>query len=578
MGSDNMVWSTYYGGGGHGASSTGYAIEWDDNENLYMAGYASGEDFPTTPGAFQENIDPSIQHNNGVILKFNGNRVLNWATYYGGSLFDQITDLEICDGSLYVIGTTRSNDFPIVSKPNAFNEGTKGNQADIFLAQIIMSTGYPKWSTYIPGDADDHGWGITCSGSSSDKYFIGQAGNGMNTTQLSGAYYQSTYGGGGADALILKLDDQDQVIWKTYYGGNANDFPNTCKLDQNDNLYVLGMTNSSNFPRLDLGGSAFYQDNLAGDHDNFIVKFNSSGARVWSTYLGGSLLDKPALSDGVVITEDGIFYTGTTQSSDFPTVEYSGGYFQNIYGGGIADAIMVGFNHNSDLIWSTYFGGSANENGEAIAADLWGNLFVTGTTTSSDFPKVQLNGAYDQDYMGSTLSELGDVFLSAFNNSLLELKWSTFIGGDDFEVAYSIDVFQSSKLALTGASKSEFPTYPVVDAGNGAFFQSSLNSIVSLVMTEFDLTSIVLGISDYISKFSELKIYPNPTLGNVVIEFSNNAKRIEVYDIRGNLVYVDLQPTSGRVSLETASWNDGMYLVKVIDAEKKCSYGKIICQ
>ena len=166
---------------------------------------------------------------------------------------------------------------------------------------------------------------------------------------LASSGFQNTLAGGRFDAFLAKFNSAGIRLWGTYYGGNDLDIAYDCTVDGNSNVYVSGETNSTS----GISSSGF-QNSIGGSSDAFFVKFDSTVARQWATYYGGSDYDR-----GTGCTMDGngtIYMTGSTS---FSSGIASGG-FQNIYGGNY-DAFLVKFNNAGILQWSIYYGGGGND-------------------------------------------------------------------------------------------------------------------------------------------------------------------------------------------------------------------------
>ncbi|MDD5632640.1 MAG: SBBP repeat-containing protein, partial [Methylococcales bacterium] len=195
------------------------------------------------------------------------------------------------------------------------------------------------------------------------------------------------------------------LAYSTYLGGSGRDnigidvVGNFIAVDSVGNAYVTGVTDSAGFPTV----NAKYP-HLKGASDAFVTKFNATGSQVlYSTYLGGNSLDN---GSGITVDSVGNAYvTGVTYSADFPTVNAK---YPHLVGGSDADAFVTKFNATgSQVLYSTYLGGSSRDNGSGIAVDSAGNAYVTGVTYSADFPIV--NAKYP--HLGGD----SDDFVTKFN-------------------------------------------------------------------------------------------------------------------------------------------------------------------
>ena len=468
------IWATYYGGnGGDGGNN----ICTDNSGNLYVTGWTASTNFPiqTLSGAYNQTALGGCGGDFDVfILKFNNSGVRQWATYYGGDSLD--AERSICtdnSGNLYVTGWTASTNFPIQTLSGAYNQTTLSGSNDAFILKF-NSSGARLWATYYGGSSYDAGAGF-CTDNSGNLYVTGQTkSTNFPTKTLTGAYNQTALGGSGGygDAFILKFNSSGVRLWATYYGGNGNESGYAICTDNSGNLYVTGYTWSTNFPTKTLTG-AYNQTTLGGNTDVFILKFNSSGARLWATYYGGS-------NDDYVYSictdnSGNLYVTGQTKSTNFPTQTLSGAYNQTTYGGGQdGDAFILKFNSSSARLWATYYGGSSYDAGAGFCTDNSGNFYVTGGTASTNFPTQTLTGAYNQTILGGSW----DVFILKFNSSSARL-WATYYGGSSDDDGRSICTNNSGNLYVTGRTIStNFPTHILTGAYNQTTLAGSNDAFI----------------------------------------------------------------------------------------------------
>ena len=233
------------------------------------------------------------------------------------------------------------------------------------------------------------------------------------------------------------------LAWSTFHGGSDSDEAGGIAVDRDGNVYVTGVTYSSDFPTLE-GDDA----NLDGDYDAFVSKFGPDGTLVWSTYLGGRNADHG--SDITVNTAGDVFVTGYTGSDDFPTL---GGYDTSLDGS--SDVFLTRFGPDGDLRWSTYLGGSGGDLGQAITAYGEENVYLTGCTNSADFPTP---GGYETDLKGGN-----DAFVTKFSIGGA-LRWSTYLGGHSNDTGYGITADAAENVYVTGETWAG--DFPVLDAAD----------------------------------------------------------------------------------------------------------------
>jgi Beta-propeller repeat len=192
--------------------------------------------------------------------------------------------------------------------------------------------------------------------------------------------FQPALASGGSNAFVAKLNSTGSaLVYSTYLGGSGGtDFGLGIAVSSAGNAFVTGWTNSADFPTVNP-----LQPTYGGGQDAFVAKFNATGSGLlYSTYIGGS---KDDVGLGIAVDSSGHAYvTGYTNSTNFPIMNA----FQSALAGP-QDAFVAQLNHKgSAFVYSTYLGGRGGDNGSGIALDRAGNAYVSGTTTSADFPTV----------------------------------------------------------------------------------------------------------------------------------------------------------------------------------------------
>ncbi len=269
------------------------------------------------------------------------------------------------------------------------------------------------------------------------------------------------------------------LSYSTFLGGSGADFGLSLAIDNNGNAYVSGYAGSVNFPTT----PGAFQGTLAGDIDIFISKINPTGtALIYSTYLGGSLND---LVNELQIDSSGNAYvSGSTLSTNYPITL---GAFQTTPPGPGFNVFLTKLDATgSSLIFSTFLGGSGNFNQCAsLALDSNGNSYITGLTTSTDFPVTP--GAFQP-----TLNGAFNSFVTKFNSTGSALIYSTYLGGSQADQALRITVDSNDQAYTTGVTRS--PDFPVTPGA----FQTSLPGITSGYITKLNATGTALIYSTYL--------------------------------------------------------------------------------
>ena len=400
--------------------------------------------------------------------------VLSYSTYLGGSNFEVGSGVAVDSlGNAYVVGNTNSSDFPI--SPGGFQTAYGGGTRDAFVAKLNPSGSALVYSTYLGGSSNDGGTGIAVDGYG-NAYITGATGS-VDFPTLNPV--QPTFGGV-QDAFIVKLDPTGSaLVYSTYLGGSDFENAGGIAVDSLGDAYVTGNTNSSDFPTSNALQPIFGNASTGFiEPDAFVAKLNPSGsALIYSTYLGGNRLDAGL---GIAVDSSGNAYViGTTLSTNFPIVNA----LQASPGGG-ADAFVAKLNAaGSALVYSTYLGGSGDEQGSGIAVDSSGNAYVTGNTSSLDFPVVN---AFQPAYGGGSR----DAFVAKLNAAGSALVYSTYLGGGDLDSGSGIALDSSGNAYVIGTTLST--NFPVTNA-----LQATLRGVDDAFVTKLDPTGATLLYSTY---------------------------------------------------------------------------------
>jgi hypothetical protein len=320
------------------------------------------------------------------------------------------------------------------------------------------------WSTYLGGSGDYGGGGIAVD--AADNVYVTGDTSSIDFPTTAGAI-DTTFSGSIGGVFVAKIDPSGSgLVYWTYLGGNGQS--TGIAVDAAGNAYVTG-TALGGFPTTP--GALETTWNVG--YKVFVTKLNASGSGlVYSTYLGGSGNDE---SFGIAVDASGNAYvTGGTNSIDFPT---TAGALDTTYNDGYptGDAFVAKLNASgSALVYSTYLGGSGDDEGNGIAVDAGGNAYVTGWTESSDFPTTV--GALDTTYNGGD-----DAFVAKLNANGSGLVYSTYLGGSGDDLGCGIAVDEAGNAYVTGSTWSiDFPTtagaLDTTSVGSGDAFVANLNA------------------------------------------------------------------------------------------------------
>jgi hypothetical protein len=390
-----VTYSTYLGGS---AEDEAYGVAVDSTGNVYVTGATKSPNFPG-PLAAGANFDVFVSKLNPA-----GSALL-FSTFVGGNAGNGDNfglGIAVNSTGTYVIGNTSSTGFPasVTIGP--------GGGVDVFVAKLDNTTGVASQLTKIGGAGNESGNGIAVD-STGAAYIGGETDS--TDFPIAGPPIQ-TANAGTDDGFIAKLDSNGTVLdYSTYLGGSSGDLVTGIALDGSNNAYVAGITISSDFPTTK-GALQTTPPSTTGDN-GFVAAIKADGsAKIYSTYLGGS-----GTNDALAIAVDSAgeaYVTGDTNSSTFPVLNAA----QTTLKGATDVFVTKVQADGSGLLFSTYYGGTLDEAGTGIALDSFNDAYVTGRTLSSDYPtngtpfQASLSGT--SDAFVTELSNTGSPVYSSF--------------------------------------------------------------------------------------------------------------------------------------------------------------------
>jgi len=360
----------------------------------------------------------------------------SYVTYFGGSNIEEVS-VTACraDGAIAMVGHSNSPDLP--ASPEAFQQEFHGGDWDAFVT-LYNAAGEMTLCTYLGGGAREHvdwvafdnsGNLIVVGTTISDDFPVTED---ALLSQRAGEY----------DGFIAKISDNGTLLYGTYFGGNSTDSIEFVAID-NDGNYLIGGTTSS----AGLATEDAFQTNLHGGWDAYVAKLSSNGSSILHfSYLGGSTTDR--VDSMAVDSSFNFIISGLTRSEDFPI---SPNAFQTEYAGAGDVFLAKVSSDGNDLQWSTFIGGSAEENGRGVGVDSSDNVMVTGAVTSSD---MQVYNAFQPEYGGNC-----DTFIGKFSPDG-EVQTMSFLGGNQLDHAYDIEADASDQIVIIGRTLSDdYPLY-----------------------------------------------------------------------------------------------------------------------
>lgn len=415
--------SNYYLGNGKGVSGV-KAFSKITYKNLYpnidLVFFASGSansqmkyEFVVRPGGKVEDI--KLRYNGASKVGINRDGSLETVTPFG----------KLGEDAPYTYqagNKTIASSYQLTNGVLTFSVADYDKNADLVIDPLTR-----PWATNYGGSLFDRAFG---SG-------LDNAGNSVITGTTASVNFPTTPGSvqstknNSNDAFVTVFNADGTVRYSTYFGGNNTDQGNDAAFDNVGNVMVVGYTVSSD---LLVGGG--FQSTPGGAGDGFVLSLDANGGINWSSYWGGSAQDE--LRSLAVWPNNDIFTVGRTFSNNLQTI--GGG------NNGGRDVFAARVRTNGSLAWGTYFGGSGDDQGYAVAVDADGNMVATGSTTSAN--NIATPGAAQANLAGGS-----DAFVIKFNGQGARL-WSTYWGGNGTDFGNGINTGNGNTIWVTGQTSS----------------------------------------------------------------------------------------------------------------------------
>jgi hypothetical protein len=486
-----LVYSTYLGGS---TWESGNAIAVDAFGSAFVVGTTESANFPllfASQGALGGVRD-------AFVTKFSpAGNTLVFSTYLGGASEDIGLGVAVdSTGDVFVTGETFSPNFPLSVAPAPLPfQGSLQGVNSAFFTHFNGSNGTIAYSTYLGGSASAGGAGtgstigkvIAIDGA--DNAYI--AGDTSSTNfPLAGSSVQTTLRGS-VNAFVAKINPHVPgaagLVYSTYLGGTVSEAAWGVAVNTAGTaIYVAGETQSPDFP-LSVANPPFQNTNK-GFTNAFVTQINPNAGPpaglVNSTYLGGTMDPVTGLggddsaTGAIAVDAAGNFYVaGNTDSLDFP---FTPGAFQTTLKGA-TNAFVTKFSPTGTLVYSTYLGGNGSDVAWFIALDTIGNAYVTGETSSSNFP---VRSPYQNTLKGAI-----NAFVTKLNTTGTGLLYSTYLGGTATDYGFGIAVNSLSTAYVAGFTTST--NFPTVNPFQAA---PSLTSTAAAFVTKLQWSDAMPGI------------------------------------------------------------------------------------
>jgi hypothetical protein len=466
----NRTFSTYLSGNDYDQSE---CVKADSTGNSFVVGYTYSTDFPTTIGAYSQELNQQgILYPDIFVSKFDtSGSKLTFSTYIGDILEDYGKSLCLDkQDNIFITGYTKpTSNFPTTA--GAFDSIPLGGY-DIFVMKLNQNGSNLLYSTLLGGDSDD--FAISIVTDSTDNVIITGYTSSDSTFPSTVKTFQKK-SGGNIDAFVSKINrDGTGLIFSGFLGGSQDDFAQDVVIDKNQYIYLTGFTRSADFPVTQFAYKKVFNDtnkDARQRSDAFYAKISPDGQYlIYSTYLGGKGYDG---GYGIAVDRQNCVYlTGMTESRDFPVTKNT---FDSVYNSksgsyGAGDAFVAKFDEfGKGLVFSTFIGGEDTDRGTDISIDSSNNVYIVGCTNSGNFPVSK--GSLNSNRNNKTSSSDGFVIKLAPDGK--KVLYSSYIGGSGNDVAKSIAVYDSVNVFITGSTIST--DFPIT---KGAF-QNKLKDTIS---------------------------------------------------------------------------------------------------
>jgi len=638
-----QYWSTFLQGGG----DENYDVAIDANNYVYCTGSTLHPDFPVINGQYTT-YDP-LHGMDAFAFKFKPDRSRAWGSFFGGTGIDigrqvvvnssgyvYIAGISDSSGALGTAACTLCDADSVYLLDSTFN----GGAWDIFIAKFdsygqLDPTVPGTFASYFGGSGNEEVYSMTID-TNDIVYLSGYADTGSYNhaaipfpyVPMTNAYNQdfdTTYGGVN-EAFVVAIgqgvNTPNDVLWSSAVGGDNNitsfELITDLTIDGYNNLYATGVGDlntgvplphpvqqgpvSTNgypgfFPLVDpdTNSATEYVAQPKG-LDAIVIKFNNDRAIEWSTFFGGDYVENIhvfpdgqgsgiilGLTAGIAVNNDGkIFITGSTQSDyddGFPHQQLSGAYDQDSLGDGdlpavgATDAFIAMFNSSDSLIWSTFYGGNAQNHydwGTSVTVDSNDYVYFSGWTVSEDFDLQWSTGEYSQLFNYSGSAPGGDAYILKFNSAGIR-QYAMYYGGGGDEWARSIAVdLDGTNIIFCGRSTFD-SNFPFDDPGGGAYFWGTTAPSAYAFITNMQFNcNPCLRVGDLTENASAARIftgypYPNPAADYIAIS-DKECKNISVFNSLGATVKSFNKINS---AIYIADLPVGLYLIKFEDSNGK---------
>lgn len=524
-------WSTYLGKTG---SDDMRGITIDNNKNSYVIMQTDSPSLTITPGLISDAINGI---NDAYIAKFDSCGNFVWATYLGTSAFESGEKIIVCpDGNIAFTGYTQGTGLP--TTPGCFQAANAG-QWDCFLGKI-SPLGTLLWLTYFGSAGSDFAYDISTD--FNGNLFIGGTTT-SNNLYTNASSFQQTFGGN-TDAFIAKFSKTGSLKWCTYYGGAASEDIHVLTTDGFGNIFGGGGTFSFN---LNTSVGCIQSAKDIG-MDCYIIKFDSLGNRIFSSYIGGTGQD-----DTWGLAADGLgdlYMSGQTTSPNFTTTT---GAFQSTITG-MTDMYFLKISPTGNLLYSTLIGGSDIDAVNRMKIHNY-ELYILGTTSSANFPMLGT-----PNY--SMLPGMQNLVIIRLN-SAGQPNYSTYYGSSGgFDNGNDLAV-TTNHLFFCGKSSSA--NYPVTASAFQTIYGNNDDGILTKLPN--NNASLITKLSANELVENKITLYPNPAKEKLKIRSVSDLEgKVEIINYLGQIIKTTVIENS---EIDVKEIAEGIYFLRINNSSYK---------
>ena len=538
-----LTWATYfYDGDGNVSLNDATRPVWDSQGNMFILG-SSGSDYfplvdPGTPGYYQTTPASWMVE----IVKFNTNKEVVWATYYGGGYWTSLADgnqTAVIDNNdnLYTacvidLGGSTASSVPLYNPGNgAYFEAIRANGRNVIL-EFNTSTCELLWATtFCVQNVAGDGSGLNITGMSIDgnnnlvitgKTYVpsGSSWAPIPLANPGGSHYYKDNPVESETAFLARFNGSNRALnWSTYIsrGGSGTYVSGYTRIaiDRSNNIYVTSAYSSSTaaFSGVNPGG-AYYNTTLPTSGRRIaIYRFSSAGALNWATLYGSTDASIEDCLDSGIDENGNLIIVGLTRGSNFYTKNPGGGaYFQSALSvSGKADGFISKFNSSGSVIWSTYIGGTGTTSEatmstlSSMALDANSNLYVSGYTRSASYPIMEMPGSYNH----SSFSGNSTVTISMFDANGV-MKWSTYFENNTQvgNGGFNCRKLCGDKLVRLGYVSNSNGSVSAINTSGYSYYHTALESPYT---------------TDFIAEFMMTGVLPDLDLSGIEDEYCLNS-------------------------------------------------------